>query len=107
MRKKSKDPSLLGQIIEIYHEQAKTRKALRNLEKQRWSVEFLQYLILNAAKKSGKDLEMTITSPDRASITIRSTAVTGNKLSGEEDSDILNKLDDTVAVNEFIRKHSR
>ena len=48
--KREKEPSLLRKLIEIHYEQAKRRKALRLLEKQSWSIDFLSMLLVKAGK---------------------------------------------------------
>lgn len=105
MSKKDKSPSLFRQIISIHYEQAKRRKALRLLSKQEWSVEFLEYLIVHAAKTLGKDIEMEVTSPKGHKFIIRSTY---SNISNIDDSDdIFNHLDDEAAVNKFILDHNK
>lgn len=43
--KKNKQPSLFRQMISIHYEQAKRRKALRQLVKAEWSMEFLMQVL--------------------------------------------------------------
>lgn len=101
----NKEPSLFRQIIAIHYEQARRRKALRLLEKQHWSVDFLSTLLLKSAKMLGTSLELTIVSPDNVRMTI-----TAKDLKSDDgridDTDIFNHLDDASAVNNFIAKHS-
>ena len=103
--KQDKEPSLLKQIIAIHYEQARRRKALRLLEKQHWSVDFLSTLLLKAARMMGTSLELTIVSPDnvRMIITAKDLKTDDGRI---DDSDIFNHLDDASAVNNFIVKHS-
>lgn len=103
--KQDKEPSLLRQIIAIHYEQARRRKALRLLEKQHWSVDFLSTLLLKSAKMLGTSLELTIVSPDnvRMIITAKDLKTDDGRI---DDSDIFNHLDDASAVNDFITKHS-
>ena len=103
--KESKEPSLLRQLIAIHYEQAKRRKALRILEKQHWSVDFLSTLLLKSARMLGTSLELTIKSPD--DVVLKITAKDLKTDDGRiDDTDIFNHLDDAAAVNDFITKHS-
>lgn len=103
--KQDKEPSLLRQIIAIHYEQARRRKALRLLEKQHWSVDFLSTLLLKAARMMGTSLELTIVSPDnvRMIITAKDLKTDDGRI---DDTNIFNHLDDETAVNDFIAKHS-
>ena len=102
--KTNKEPSLLRKIIEIHYEQAKRRKALRILNSQIWSTEFLEYLVCHAAKKLGKDIVITVTSPKGQKIEIKS--VKGYKESLNADNDIFNNIDNAMAVESFIAENS-
>lgn len=101
----AKEPSLLYKIITIHFEQAKRRKALRLLEKQSWSVDFLSTLLLKAARMYGSPLELTIHSPNGAvmRITAKDLATDDGRI---DDTDIFNHLDDKKAVDDFIARHS-
>lgn len=103
-QKKVKEPTLLRKLIEIHHEQALARKAMRNLSKLEWSVDFLCYVVAKAAKLTNSTLEITLVSKARQELHIRS--IDKEVVSFDPDDDILNKLDDTQAVNDFIRRHS-
>lgn len=100
----NKEPSLLRQLITIHYEQAQRRKALRILNKQEWSVEFLEHLVSHAAKINKRNIVVTITSPAGHKLEIKSVE-TRDKL--EADYDIFNHLDDAQAVNDFIRRNSK
>lgn len=103
--KDNKEPSLFRQIIAIHYEQAKRRKALRLLERQHWSVDFLSTLLLKSARMLGTPLELSIMSPD--GVVMKITAKDLNTDDGRiDDTDIFNHLDDASAVNDFIAKHS-
>lgn len=103
--KKDKEPSLFRQIIAIHYEQAKRRKALRILEKQHWSTDFLSTLLLKSAKMLGTSLQLTVISPDDVKLVI--TAKDLKEDDGRvDDMDIFNHLDDEAAVNSFIANHS-
>lgn len=99
-----KEPSLLRQIIAIHYEQAKRRKALRILNKQEWSVEFLEALVIHAAKDLRQNIVITVTSPAGHKLEIKSVEGT-NRFDASDD--IFNHLDDDAAVNKFIREHSK
>ena len=99
-----KEPSLLIQVIAIHYEQAKRRKALRILNKQEWSVEFLEALVVHAAKDLRQNIIITVTSPAGHKLEIKSVEST-NKF--DTSDDIFNHLDDDAAVNKFIREHSK
>ena len=98
-----KEPSLLRQIIAIHYEQARRAKALRLLQKQSWSVDFLSTLLLKSAKMLGSSLELTVRSPE--GISIKVTAKDMQDDGRIDDTDIFNHLDDQAAVNDFIYKH--
>lgn len=104
MGNKNKEPSLLRRIIEIHHEQAMRRKALRILNKQQWSVEFLEYLIKNAAQQLNQDITVEIENP--SGYKLRITSVNASYHGFNNDNDIFNKLDDQAAVERFIADHA-
>lgn len=105
-RNRIKEPTLFSKLITIYYEQAKRRRALRLLNKQSWSVEFLTELLVKASRHSNIEdgITMSITSRNGTVLTINSkNALRNSKYS---DDDILNKLDDDTAINDFIARHS-
>ena len=103
---KDKEPSLFRKIVEIQWEQARRRKALRLLQKQVWSVDFLSTLLLKSAKMLGTSLELTVISPNNEVLKI--TAKDLKQDDGRiDDTDIFNHLDDQTAVNDFIYRHSK
>lgn len=102
--KKNKEPGLLRQIIAIHFEQAKRRKALRDLNKLEWSVEFMEYLVEHAAKTLRKDIEIEIESPKGHKLRVKSVMNHAEAL--RADNDIFNRLDDNAAVQKFIAEHS-
>lgn len=105
MKKKNREPGLFRQIVMIHYEQAKRRKALRLLEKQVWSVDFLTELLIRAANKSRQNLEMIITNSNNQKITIKARPGTVTGLNDADD--IFNHLDDDAAIQAFFREHSR
>ena len=103
---KEKEPTLFRKLIDIHDEHALTKKAMRNLSKLNWSVDFLCHVVAKAAKLTNSPLEITLVSPARQELHIRSIDRDVMDIS-PDDNDILNKLDDTQAVNDFIRRHSK
>lgn len=101
---KHKEPGLLRQIIAIHYEQARRRKALRILEKQEWSIDFLSAMLLKAYKMSGQPLQMEIVSKGGQRLLL-STLKAETRVQ-DADTSIFNKLDDQAAVEQFIREHS-
>lgn len=98
------EPSFLKKLIDIHWEQAKRRKALRQLAKSEWTWEFLEAVIMHAADMLRKDIEVEITSPQGHKLKISSVK---NRNSGlNTDSDIFNHLDDEAAVQKFIADHA-
>lgn len=100
---KSKEPSLLRQVIAIHYEQAKRRKALRILAKAEWSLEFLTEVVCHSAKVLGKDVEIELETKDGKKMRISSVKGRVDQLVA--DNDIFNHLDDEAAVQSFINRH--
>lgn len=102
---KNKEPGLLRQIIAIHYEQAKRRKALRELAKAEWTWEFLESIVTHAADMQKKDIEIVIERKNGDKIIISSVKNRNTNL--KEDFDIFNHLDDQAAVDRFIRENAR
>ena len=103
---KDKEPSLFRKIIDIQWEQARRRKALRLLQKQVWSVDFISTLLLKSAKMLGTPLELTVVSPNGSAMKI--TAKDLQQDDGRiDDTDVFNHLDDEAYINDFVFKHSK
>lgn len=102
--KHKKGPSLFRKIVEVYYERALQRRALRILSGQKWSIEFLEYLIRHAATSSSSGIEIEITDIEGRKLKISSTKI-NEKI--ENDLDILSRLDDPIAVQRFIMTHNR
>lgn len=100
--KKDKEPSLLRKLIDIYFEQAKRRKAMRLLERQSWSFDFLAAVVSKAAKLSGKAMSISITNKDGTTLTIAGSP----DREVQYDDSIFNHLDDDIAIRHFIAKNS-
>ena len=105
--KKEREPSLLRKIIEIHFEQARRKKAIRQLQKQSWSFDFLALLLVKASQVSGQNLSLSIT--DREGITYTLTYNKAKQADSVQqlDDTIFDHLDDDVAVADFIAKNSR
>lgn len=105
-RKKSRREEKPGFIHEAWVlavERAKTRKALRLLAKQEWSVDFLTAMLVRAANLAHRPLEMSIVNHD-TKIVLRTT----DDLSTSFKSDsIFDHLDDDLAVRQFIAEVNR
>ena len=99
-----KESSLFRQIIAIHFEQAKRRKALRQLAKAEWTWEFLESVITHAADLKKKDIEIMIECKNGNKIFISSVKNRSSNL--KEDYDIFNHLDDDAAVQRFIRDNA-
>lgn len=101
-----KRKSLLRQILEAYVEQARYRKALRMLSRQAWSVEFLSYLLTKAGKALNDDVTLVIEDKDKRKLYITYKNAVANVDAAGLNDDIFNHLDDSVAVDAFIRANS-
>jgi len=100
--KKDKEPSLLRKLIDIYFEQAKRRKAVRLLERQSWSFDFLAAIVSRASKLAGKSISISVTNKDGTTLTIVGSP---DREVQYEDS-IFDHLDDDTALQHFIAKNS-
>lgn len=106
--KKQKEPSLVRKLIDIHYEQAKRRKAVRIMEKQAWSFDFLSMLLVKAGRQLGDGVQLDITDKNGVKMTLSySRAVQSDANTAlDTDNDIFNRLDDKAAVDDFIRRHS-
>jgi len=86
---------------DITVEHARSRKAMRILNKQEWSVEFLEKMLIKAAKCQGTELEMDIVSPRGAILRLRTVDI---KIARQVDEDIFDHLDDENKMRMFIQK---
>jgi len=100
-RGKLKQPSLFRQWLTIKHEQALTRKALRLLKKQEWSVDFLTALLIRAANIMNRPLQMTIASPSGIKVSVNTI---DTPTSTYRDDSIFNHLDDETRIQAFINE---
>lgn len=102
--KRKKTTSLLRQVIEIHYEQAKRRRAVRQLEKAEWSLDFLSLAVRKAALELKHDISIELVTAGGHRMILSSLKFAGEKYVA--DDDIFNKLDDTAAVEKFIAEHS-
>ena len=102
---KSREPSFLRQIIAIHYEQAKRRKAIRQLAKAEWSFEFLCEVVRKSAQMLKKDIVIEVETESGRKIRISSIKDYSESLNA--DGDIFNKLDDEAAVQRFIKRYGK
>lgn len=95
---------MLREIIRIYYERALARKAMRILAKQEWSVEFLETLLVKAAKSCGQPLEMQLVAPNGARLLVRYSE-RDNK--DHVDDNVLDRLDDAAFIENYVLKNGR
>lgn len=94
----------LKEAWSIAVERAKIHKALRLLNKQSWSIEFLTALLYKAAKSYGTSLEMTITGPGGLALVVKTADTNTTQY---KDENILEHLDDEVKVQQYITSMQR
>lgn len=104
--KKRKEPGLLSKILHIYYEQAKRRKALRILSKHEWSVDFLAMVLIKACKYRSSGMCLEITNVNGMKLTMTYDQAVKSNVKETMDDNIFNHLDDSLAVDEYIRTHS-
>lgn len=90
---------LFKQLVSIQYEAAQTRKALRILAKQTWSVEFLTTLLQRAANHLRSPLEMTVGNGQQW---IKVNVTPGKGF--EEQDSIFNHLDNEVRIKQFMEQ---
>lgn len=104
--KKQKEPSLIVKLINIYFEQAKRRKAIRLLQKQSWSFDFLSLLLVKASKTAGQGLSLEIVNKEGTKFILTYNKALESDAVSKLDDSIFNHLDDDMAVADFIARHS-
>jgi hypothetical protein len=100
MAKKPKQPSFIKQAWNLMVERSHTRKALRLLSKQEWSIDFLTAMLIRASNVTRQSYEMEIHGPHGTKIVIRTIDAPTN--SAYRDESIFNHLDDELKVKQFI-----
>lgn len=106
MKKKNSEPSLFRKLIDIYWEQCRRRKAVRTLTRQSWSFEFLALMLVKASKLAGRGLTLEITDRSGVKATLSYKDALESDAIRQFDDSIFNHLDDSIAVERFISKHS-
>lgn len=96
---KIKKRTVFTDLWDLWIERTKTKKALRILVQQEWSVEFLTAMLYRAARLYQQPLEMTIESKNGTKLIVRTTDVNATPF---KDDDIFNNLDDELKVQQFI-----
>ena len=89
---------MLRKMVEVLYEDVKRRKALRLLEKQAWSLDFLSMALLKAGRHLDEGLVMVITDRNGVKMELRYDDV---KDRTEEDN-VFMRLDDDSFVEKFI-----
>ena len=89
---------MLRKMLEVLYEDVKRRKALRLLEKQAWSLDFLSMALLKAGRHLDEGLVMVITDRNGVKMELRYDDV---KDRTEEDN-VFMRLDDDSFVEKFI-----
>ena len=101
----AKEPSLFRQIIAIHYEQAQRRKAIRQLAKAEWSLEFLCEVLRKSSEMLKKDIVIELETKAGHKMKLSSVKDISNQLNA--DIDIFNRLDDEAAIQRFIKEHGR
>lgn len=102
-----KEASLLRKIIDICFEWSRHKRALRLLQKQSWSFDFLALLLVKASKLAGQGLSLTIKNRDGISYVLTYDQAKVADSVKQYDDSIFNHLDDEVAISSFIRANAR
>lgn len=89
---------MLRKMVEVLYEDVKRRKALRLLEKQAWSLDFLSMALLKAGRHLDEGLVMVITDRNGVKMELRYDDV---KDRVDEDN-VFMRLDDDSFVEKFI-----
>lgn len=106
MRKSDREPSLFRKLVDIYWEQCRRRRALRVMTRQAWSFEFLSLMLVKAGKMAGRGLSLEITDRSGQKVLLTYDRARDSDAMRQFDDDIFNHLDDSVAVEHFIARHS-
>ena len=102
-QRKRKEPSILRKMVEALWEDAQRRKALRLLERQAWSLDFLSMALMKAGRHLNDGLVMVITDRNGVKMELRYEDV---KDRADEDN-VFMHLDDDSFVERFIRENAR
>ena len=102
-QRRHKEPSVLRKMVEVLWEDAKRRRALRLLERQSWSLDFLSMALVKAGKHLDEGLVMVITDRNGARMELRYEDARGRL----EEDNVFMHLDDELFVERFIAANSR
>lgn len=102
-----KEPSLFRKIAEIHFEQVKRRKAIRLLQQQSWSFDFLALLLVKASKIQNTPMSLEITDKQGIKYTLTYDKAKEADFVQKFDDSIFNHLDDDTAIQHFVAEHSR
>lgn len=91
--------NFIKQVWDVWVENKRTRKALRVLNKQEWSIEFLTSLLRKAAALHGQHLEMQIISPNGAKIVVKTV---DTDIIAQREENIFDHLDDDIKIRQFM-----
>lgn len=103
---KIKEKGLLRKLIDIYWEQAMRRRAVRNMSKLSWSLDYLSLMLVKASRIIGSGVQLVIQDTSGKTVTLTYDKALQSDALKQLDDDIFNHLDDDTALNDFIRKHS-
>jgi hypothetical protein len=92
--------TIFSELWELWLQRCQTKKALRYLCKQEWSVEFLTVLLVKAANIAHQPLEMVI-SNGTTSIRVNTLENVPTTL---KDDDIFDHLDDEAKIRQFMEQ---
>lgn len=107
MRRGKREPGLLRRLVDIYWEQAARRRALREMARVSWSVDFLSLVLARASRNSGEAMSLVIERKDGSRITLTSDAAARSGAEERIGDSVFDRLDDEAAVEKFIADHSR
>ena len=97
--------SIWSEMWQLWIERCKTKKALRILNKQEWSIEFLTAMLIRASRITGQPLEMTIVGP--GSVAVQINTMDNPQSAVYRDESIFNHLDDDLKIQSFINQVSK
>lgn len=106
-RKAKREPGVFRKIAYALYEDAKRRRALRILERQAWSLDFLSLALVRAGRYLGDNIALHIVNKDGARIELTYGSAKSNDIVQNLDTSIFMHLDDDLAVDRFIAENSR
>ena len=106
-KRKPREPSVIRKVIAVLWEDAKRKKALRTLERQAWSLDFLSMALVKAGQHLGEGIVLVIENRNGGKMTLSYDDARRSRAVQEEDDSVFMHLDDDLAVERFIRENSR